>query len=46
MFESWLQHSVEINNSNQDRLSVSFNVWADVDDKAKKLRDERGDYGS
>jgi uncharacterized protein (TIGR02466 family) len=31
MFESWLQHSVEINNSNQDRLAVSFNAWADVE---------------
>jgi uncharacterized protein (TIGR02466 family) len=46
MFESWLQHSVEINKADKDRLSVSYNVWADVDDTVKKLRNERGDHGS
>jgi uncharacterized protein (TIGR02466 family) len=29
MFESWLPHSVDLNSSQEDRICVSFNVWAD-----------------
>lgn len=27
MFPSWLQHQVESNESNEDRISIAFNVW-------------------
>ena len=33
IFESWLQHTVEQNKSNSNRISVSFNIWADNDAK-------------
>ena len=33
MFESWLQHTVAQNHSNENRISVSFNIWADTDVK-------------
>jgi uncharacterized protein (TIGR02466 family) len=33
IFESWLQHTVQQNNSNGNRISVSFNIWADNDAK-------------
>lgn len=33
MFESWLQHTVMQNFSNENRLSVAFNIWADRDGK-------------
>jgi uncharacterized protein (TIGR02466 family) len=29
MFESWLPHSVRMNLSQEDRVCVSFNIWAD-----------------
>jgi uncharacterized protein (TIGR02466 family) len=29
IFESWLQHTVRQNRSNGNRISVSFNIWAD-----------------
>lgn len=28
IFPPWLEHSVEFNRSNQERISVSFNIWA------------------
>jgi ectoine hydroxylase-related dioxygenase (phytanoyl-CoA dioxygenase family) len=31
LFESWLQHTVEQNKSDHNRISVSFNIWADKD---------------
>ena len=31
MFESWLQHSVEINKSTENRIAISFNIWGDTD---------------
>lgn len=31
MFESWLQHTVRRNNSNEPRISIGFNIWADKD---------------
>ena len=34
MFESWLQHTVAQNHSNENRISVSFNIWADKDVKS------------
>lgn len=34
MFESWLQHTVVQNHSNQNRISVAFNIWADRDVKS------------
>lgn len=43
MFESWLQHSVERNESNEDRLAISYNIWADVDDVVKTVRSMRND---
>lgn len=33
LFESWLQHSVGQNLSNDNRISISFNIWADKDGK-------------
>lgn len=27
MFPSWLQHQVESNKTNEDRISIAFNVW-------------------
>lgn len=33
IFESWLQHTVQQNKSNRNRISVSFNIWADNDAK-------------
>jgi hypothetical protein len=33
MFESWLSHSVGQNLSDENRISVSFNVWAEKDGK-------------
>lgn len=27
MFPSWLQHQVEANESNEDRISIAFNIW-------------------
>lgn len=33
MFESWLQHSVGTNLSNENRIAISFNIWADRDGK-------------
>lgn len=33
MFESWLQHSVGQNLSNENRIAISFNVWADINGK-------------
>jgi uncharacterized protein (TIGR02466 family) len=33
IFESWLQHTVQQNKSNGNRISVSFNIWADTDVK-------------
>jgi len=33
IFESWLQHTVRQNKSNGNRISVSFNIWADNDAK-------------
>lgn len=29
IFESWLQHTVEQNKSDDNRISVSFNIWVD-----------------
>jgi ectoine hydroxylase-related dioxygenase (phytanoyl-CoA dioxygenase family) len=29
LFPSWLEHSVQTNNSSDDRISVSFNVFFD-----------------
>lgn len=28
MFESWLEHSVDMNLSTENRVAVSFNIWA------------------
>lgn len=28
MFESWLEHSVDMNMSTENRIAVSFNIWA------------------
>lgn len=33
MFESWLSHSVGQNLSNENRISISFNIWAAVNGK-------------
>jgi uncharacterized protein (TIGR02466 family) len=33
MFESWLPHSVGKNLSNENRIAISFNIWADRDGK-------------
>jgi hypothetical protein len=33
IFESWLHHTVRQNKSNGNRISVSFNIWADNDAK-------------
>lgn len=33
IFESWLQHTVAQNLSTENRISVSFNIWADIDVK-------------
>jgi len=46
MFESWLQHSVERNESTEDRISVSYNIWADIDDVVKTVRTMRDDNGA
>jgi uncharacterized protein (TIGR02466 family) len=27
LFESWLQHSVKLNRSNDNRIAISFNIW-------------------
>ena len=32
-FPSWLEHDVEPNESNQDRISIAFNVYADFEKK-------------
>ena len=29
MFESWLEHSVDMNISTENRIAVSFNIWGD-----------------
>jgi uncharacterized protein (TIGR02466 family) len=29
IFESWLQHTVQQNHSTENRISISFNIWAD-----------------
>lgn len=34
MFESWLPHSVGQNLSNENRISISFNIWAAVNGKS------------
>lgn len=31
LFESWLQHSVGQNLSDDNRISISWNIWADID---------------
>ena len=31
MFESWLEHSVDMNLSTENRIAVSFNIWGDKD---------------
>lgn len=31
LFESWLNHSVLINESNENRIAVAFNVWSQPD---------------
>jgi uncharacterized protein (TIGR02466 family) len=31
MFESWLEHSVDMNLSPENRIAVSFNIWGDKD---------------
>ena len=31
MFESWLQHTVTQNFSQENRIAVAFNIWADKD---------------
>lgn len=33
MFESWLQHSVGLNESTENRISISFNIWGELDGK-------------
>lgn len=33
MFEAWLQHTVTHNHSNEDRIAIGFNIWADKDVK-------------
>lgn len=33
-FEAWLQHTVGQNLSNEDRLSVAFNIWVDKNGKS------------
>lgn len=33
MFESWIQHTVQQNKSNENRISIGFNIWADSDVK-------------
>ena len=30
LFESWLQHAVGFNRSTENRISISFNVWGDL----------------
>ncbi len=34
MFESWLQHTVEQNMSNENRVSIGINIWAGPDAKS------------
>lgn len=34
MFEPWLQHTVQQNKSNDPRISIGFNIWADIDVKS------------
>jgi uncharacterized protein (TIGR02466 family) len=34
LFESWLQHTVQQNLSNENRISIGFNIWAGPDDKS------------
>jgi|TARA_B110000503_G_C7095306_1_gene391300 uncharacterized protein (TIGR02466 family) len=29
MFESWLEHSVDMNLSTENRIAISFNIWGD-----------------
>lgn len=29
MFESWLEHSVDMNMSPENRIAISFNIWGD-----------------
>lgn len=33
IFEGWLQHTVQQNKSNENRISIGFNIWADNHDK-------------
>jgi len=33
MFEPWLHHTVQENRSNENRISVGFNIWAGQDVK-------------
>lgn len=33
LFESWLQHTVQQNKSNENRISIGFNIWADNNGK-------------
>jgi uncharacterized protein (TIGR02466 family) len=34
MFESWLQHTVQQNMSDENRISIGFNIWARPDAKS------------
>lgn len=34
LFESWLQHTVEQNMSNENRISIGFNIWVGPDGKS------------
>ena len=34
MFESWLQHTVQQNMSDENRISIGFNIWAGPDAKS------------
>jgi uncharacterized protein (TIGR02466 family) len=31
LFESWLEHSVDMNMSNENRIAISFNIWGNTD---------------
>ena len=31
MFEPWLEHSVDMNMSSENRIAISFNIWGDID---------------
>ncbi len=38
-FPCWLEHDVEENDSDEDRISIAFNIFADINNDKQKSKE-------